>query len=83
MTSARSKKVAEALRRKISDIIQTELKDPRVGFVTVIKIELTPDLRRAKVYFSVLGSEKDIEETTKGLTSATGFIRGLIYWRYK
>ena len=78
MTSARSKKVAEVLRRKISNIIQTELKDPRIGFVTVIRIKLTPDLRQAKIYFSVLGTEEEIEKTAKGLTSATGFIRGLI-----
>lgn len=59
-------------------ILHSELKDPRLGFLTISKVELTQDLRSAKVFFSVLGKEEDYKKTRQALDSALGFIRKLI-----
>jgi ribosome-binding factor A len=83
MSSQRSGRVQEALRQEISKIIQEEIRDPRIGFLTITKVELTKDLRYAKVYFSVLGDLKDKHLALKGLTSAKGYIKGLIADRIK
>lgn len=72
---SRVEKVAEALKREISSIIHDELKDPRIGFITVLRIELTPDLRYARIYYSVLGNSKEKESTASTLEHAKGFIR--------
>ncbi|MFC1624157.1 30S ribosome-binding factor RbfA [Candidatus Omnitrophota bacterium] len=79
----RSEKVQVQLKREISRILQEDLKDPRIGFVTVTRIDLTGDLRYAKVYFSVLGDEKNQESGIEGIQSAAGFIRKLIADRLK
>ncbi|MFA5357056.1 MAG: 30S ribosome-binding factor RbfA [Candidatus Omnitrophota bacterium] len=71
-------RVAEALKREIGNIIQFELKDPRLGFITVTGVEITPDLRYAKVFFSVLGKEDEHKKTKEALDSALGFIRKLV-----
>lgn len=83
MATQRPGRVQEALRQEISRIIQSEIKDPRIGFLTVTQVELTPDLRYAKIYFSVLGDDKDRELALKGLNSAKGYIKGLISDRIK
>jgi ribosome-binding factor A len=75
---ARCEKVKEAIKKEVSSIIHDELKDPRLGFVTVTDVELTKDMRYAKVFFSVLGKEEDYEKTKEALDSALGFIRRLI-----
>ncbi len=80
---SRQDKVSEALRQEISNIIHSELKDPRIGFVTVTGVELTQDLRYAKVFFSVLGKEEEHEKTKEALDSALGFIRRLIAQRIR
>jgi len=80
---ARYDKVSEALRKEISSIIHSELKDPRLGFITVTRVELTQDLRNAKVFFSVLGKEEERNKTKKALDSALGFIRRLIAQRIR
>jgi len=80
---ARFQKVAEAIKREVSIIIHDELKDPRLGFVTVTRVELTTDLRSAKVFFSVLGKEEEHKKTKEALDSALGFIRRLIGQRIK
>jgi ribosome-binding factor A len=74
-------KVSEAIRQEASVIIHDQLKDPRVGFVTITKVEMTPDLRSAKIYFSVLGNDQDHRRTKEALDSASGFIRRLIVER--
>ncbi len=79
----RNDKVSEALRREIGSIIQYELKDPRLGFVTVTRVELTQDLRYAKIFFSVLGKEEEHAKTKEALDSALGFIRRLIAQRIR
>lgn len=72
----RPERVREAIRQEISLIIQKEIKDPRLGFLTVTGVDLTPDLRYARVYFSTLGERKDKILALKGLRSAKGYIKG-------
>jgi ribosome-binding factor A len=76
MPSTRQRRVQELLVQYISEILQREMKDPRIGFVTITDAQVTPDLRHARVYFSVLGSGEEREETGKALNRASGFIRG-------
>ena len=78
---SRQEKITEAIRKEVSLIIHEELKDPRLGFVTVIKVELTADLRLAKIFYSVLGKEQEHKKTKEALDSALGFIRRLIAQR--
>lgn len=75
---ARVEKVAEAIRQEASLIIHDKLKDPRLGFVTVTRVEMTPDLKYAKIFFSVLGKDEDYKKTKEALDSALGFMRRLI-----
>lgn len=76
-------RVANAIRREISNIIQEELKDPRIGFTTIVNVEITADLKNAKVYYTVLGDQKKRKSTEIALKNATGFIKGLIGDRLK
>lgn len=78
---SRYDKVREAIKKEASLIIHNELKDPRLGFVTISDVELTPDLRYAKIFFSVLGKDEDYKKTKAALDSALGFIRRLIAQR--
>ncbi len=80
---SRRDRVSETLRREIGNIIQHELKDPRLGFITVTRVELTQDLRYAKVFFSVLGKEEEHKKTKEALDSALGFMRRLIAQRIR
>jgi ribosome-binding factor A len=75
---ARCEKVAEAIRQEVSIILHDKLKDPRLGFVTITRVEVAADLRSAKIFFSVLGARDDYEKTKKALDSALGFIRKLV-----
>lgn len=72
-TFKRSDRVSDQMKREIADILMRKIKDPRIGFVTVTDVELSHDLRNAKVFVSVYGGNK--EETFKGLKSACAFIR--------
>lgn len=83
MTTQRHGRVQEALRQEISKIIQNEIKDSRIGFLTITSVELTKDLRYARVFFSVLGEDKDNLLALKGLNSAKGYIKALIADRIK
>ena len=80
---ARPEKVAEAIKKEVSLIIHDELKDPRLGFVTVTGAEVTADLTQAKIFFSVLGKDEDYKKTKEALDSALGFIRRLIAQRIR
>ncbi len=71
----RTRQVGEFLREELTDIIRREVKDPRIGFMSVTRVDVTPDLRHAAVYISVLGTDDEREETLKALRSASGFIR--------
>jgi ribosome-binding factor A len=74
----RPERVQEALRHEISIIVHDHIKDPRIGFLTITKVELTKDLRYAKVYFSVLGDKKAKKRALYGLNSAKGYIKGIV-----
>jgi ribosome-binding factor A len=69
------RRVDEAVRAVLSDAITRELKDPRVGFVTVTAVKTSPDLRHARVYVSVLGDEETRTASLSGLASAHGFLQ--------
>ena len=75
---SRQEKVSEAIRQEVSLIIHEELNDPRLGFVTITKVEMTHDLSFAKVFFSVLGGDDEYAKTADALESSTGFIRKLV-----
>jgi ribosome-binding factor A len=78
MASGRMRRVDEAVRAVLSDAIATDLKDPRIGFVTVTGVRTSPDLRHARVFVTVLGSEEIRTSTLEGLRSAHGFLQGRI-----
>ena len=73
--SQRMERLQKLARQVLGEAIQ-ELKDPRIGFATVTRVRITPDLRHARVLVSVLGSEQEQEETMKGLGSAKAHLRG-------
>jgi ribosome-binding factor A len=70
----RLERVNQLIKEEISLILQQELKDPRLGFVTVTEVDVTPDLRHAKVYVSVLGPEEQWASSLRALQSAKGFV---------
>ena len=78
MSAPRMRRVNEAIRQVLSDALAGELKDPRVGFVTVTDVDTSADLRHARVYVSVLGAPAEREATMDGLRSAHGFLQGRI-----
>jgi ribosome-binding factor A len=75
VTTRRQRQVAELLHEEISLLIQRRVRDPRLGFVTVTGVEMSPDLRVAHVYVSVLGDEDDVEQSLASLRRAAGFFR--------
>jgi len=83
VVSRRQEKVAQTLKQEISHVILRELHDPRISFLTIMKVETTPDLRIAKVYVSVMGDEVKQTLTLKGLRNAAPFIRQAIGHRVR
>ncbi len=75
MVSTRSKRVGDRIREEISDLLLRKVKDPRIGFVTITGVEVSRDLRAAKVFYSVLGEPEDRQRAADGLASAMGFIK--------
>lgn len=73
----RPQRVQEAIKREVSLIIQKEIKDPRLGFTTITKVEVSKDLKNATIYYSVLDGEEK-KNTWHALKSAEGYIKGLI-----
>ena len=80
---SRREKVQEVIKQEISSIIHGELKDPCIGFVTVTRVELSQDLKHAKIYVSVLGKQKSNNSTFVALGRAKGYIRRLLAQRLK
>lgn len=78
MSELRANRVAEQMKKELGDILTLKIKDPRVGFVTVTDVEVTGDLQQATIYISVLGSDKEKQDTLLALTKAKGFIRSEI-----
>jgi ribosome-binding factor A len=74
MQGKRLVRVNQLIKEEISMIVQRQLKDPRLGFVTVTEVDTTPDLKHAKVYVSVLGPEHQWAASFKALESARGFV---------
>lgn len=75
MTNRRQRQVAELLHQEISRLIQRRARDPRLGFATVTGVEMSPDLRMAHVYVSVLGDEEEVKTSLASLRGAAGFFR--------
>jgi len=73
----RMRRVNESVRAVVADAL-TDLKDPRIGLVTVTGVEVTPDLRQGRIFVSVLGNERKRRSTLAGLQSAHGFLQGRI-----
>jgi len=71
----RPERLAEEIREEVARMLASEIKDPRLGFVTVIRVELAHDLRYARVHVGVLGSEAEREKSLTALRSAAGFVR--------
>lgn len=72
----RGLRVADQIQKDLSELITFEVKDPRVGMVTITEVQLTPDYAHAKVFFTTLKDDpKEIEETINGLRKASGFLR--------
>lgn len=75
MASHRANRVAEEIKREVTQMLRDEIKDPRIGFVTVTGVEVTPDIRYAKVFFSVYGNEENKAQSMEALEKAKGFVR--------
>ena len=75
MSKVRVSRIGEQMKKELSQIIQREIKDPRIGFVTVTGVEVTGDLQQAKVFISVMGNNEQRENSLAALQKAKGFIR--------
>jgi len=73
--SRRTRQVGDLLREELDDIIRQEVKDPRVAFFTITRVEVSPDIRQATAYISVLGTDDERRGTMAALDSASGYIR--------
>lgn len=83
MTARRAERIAEAIKEEIADIIRSELRDPTLGLVSVVRVEVSSDLAYAKVFVSALSDEKGREAATEALRKASGFIRGEVARRLR
>ena len=72
---SRSQRVVEQIRRELAELIRLEVKDPRVGFITLTGVEITPDYAHAKVFFTSMTGEQGLDEILVGLRRASGFLR--------
>ncbi|MDS1029075.1 30S ribosome-binding factor RbfA [Bacillota bacterium LX-D] len=75
MVFQRNQRIAEEMKREIAQIIRDELKDPRIGFITVTAVDVTGDLRYAKVFVSIYGNEEEKTRSLTALNKAKGFVR--------
>lgn len=75
MQPLRVERMKALIRQEIASLLQKELKDPRIGFVTLTRVEVSADARYANLFFSVLGSEEQIQQSMQGLERAKGFIQ--------
>lgn len=72
---SRKDRVAEQVKRELADILRFELKDPRVGLISLTGVEVTPDYAHAKVFFSTLAAAEKLPEVMEGLQRSAGFVR--------
>lgn len=76
MAYKRSDRVADLIKEEIASmVLHGDIKDPRIGFITITHVKMTPDLKEAKVYFSQIGSDHDKEMSRQGLNNASGYVR--------
>lgn len=76
MNYSRAERVGDLIQHEVANmILHGEIKDPRIGFVTITHVKLTPDLKDAKVYFSQIGTAKEKEKSRAGLNNSSGYIR--------
>lgn len=75
MASKRIARVNEQIRRELTSLLQLEVRDPRIGLVTITGVETSPDLYHAKVHYSVMGTAEERESAREGLRAAAGFLR--------
>jgi ribosome-binding factor A len=71
----RSRRIAEQIQRELSEIVRVDLKDPRIGMITLTDVEVTADGEHAKVFFTVLGDPVRVEQAAEGLQHAAGYLR--------
>jgi ribosome-binding factor A len=81
MSTARSARIADQIQRELAEVVRLELRDPRVGLITLTGVELSRDQSHAKVFFTVLGADSAIEEALRGLQRAAGFLRSQLAHR--
>lgn len=75
MEFKRADRVSLALKREVAQMLLREIKDPRIGMVTITGVKMSPDLRHAHIYYSVLGEDKELQDSAAGLKQATPFIQ--------
>lgn len=80
---SRTDRVADQIQRELANLIQFDVKDPRVGMVTITGVEVTKEFEKARIYFTVLGDDKIRESTAEGLARAAGFLRKELARRLK
>ena len=80
--SGRAQKLGDLIQRDLSDLIRLELRDPRVGMITITSVDVSPDLSHAKVFFTILEKQK-LQQTLEGLNRSAGFLRSQLAKRLK
>ncbi|MCJ7705034.1 MAG: 30S ribosome-binding factor RbfA [Desulfobacterales bacterium] len=83
MEGKRSDRVADSIRKEISEMLVKTIKDPRIGFITITRVTVSEDCRLAKVYYSVVGTPEQKRQSMEGLNSAKGYIRRELGHRMK
>ncbi|MCY0898270.1 MAG: 30S ribosome-binding factor RbfA [Firmicutes bacterium] len=76
MNQARAERVAQLMQRELGQMLLTEVKDPRIGFVSITRVEVSRDLSQARIYVSVMGTREEKEASFTGLKQAAHFLRG-------
>lgn len=81
MSTSRSARIADQIQRELAEVVRLELRDPRVGMITLTGVELSRDQSHAKVFFTVLGARAEADEALEGLQRAAGFLRSQLAHR--
>lgn len=83
MNELREQRVAEAIREELSEVLRTQMRDPRLGFVSITAVDVSSDLSIAKVSVSVLGEEKERKQALQAIKKARGFLRSELAQRMR
>jgi ribosome-binding factor A len=81
-STGRAQKLGDLIQRELSELVQRELRDPRVGMITITSVDVSPDFSHAKVFFTTL-TQENIEPAKEGLRRAAGFLRSQLAKRIK